>query len=159
MQIGVISDTHGLVRENAIYALRGVDLIIHAGDVGAASVLERLGEIAPVYAVRGNCDRGEWALKLPMTNSCDAGSRHIYVIHDLNKLDIEPKAAGIDFLIFGHTHRPSLEISGGLTYLNPGSAGQRRFGLPLSVAVLTIAGPENHIALYDLDKNERIPFK
>jgi putative phosphoesterase len=140
MAIGVISDTHGLLRDEAIDALSSVDLIIHAGDVGKADILERLREIAPVVAVRGNIDREAWASALPRTAVAQVASRRIYVLHDIHELDIDPAAAGFQMVISGHSHKPSRVEKNGVTYFNPGSAGPRRFSLPISVARLHVAG-------------------
>jgi putative phosphoesterase len=136
----VISDTHGLVRPEAIEALRGSELIIHAGDVGHAEVLERLRAIAPTIAVRGNIDTGASADMLPVTEVVEVGHVHLYVLHDISTLDLDPKAAGFAAVIFGHSHRPSAEVRDGVLYLNPGSAGPRRFSLPIAVARLQVSG-------------------
>jgi putative phosphoesterase len=138
--VGVISDTHGLLRPEAVDALQGSQLILHAGDVGNADVLERLRAIAPTIAVRGNVDRGAWATALPMTDVVDVGSLHLYMLHDLASLDLDPKTAGLAAVISGHTHRPVAELRNGVLYLNPGSAGPRRFTLPVTVARLRVAG-------------------
>ena len=134
MQIGVISDTHGLVRGEAVAALHGSDLILHAGDVGTSDVLETLAEIAPVFAVRGNIDRDDWAAKLPETRSISFAGRQIHLRHDIAGLDIDPAAEGCDAVIFGHSHKPLIENRSGVLYLNPGSAGPRRFKLPVCLA-------------------------
>ena len=136
--IGIISDTHGLLREEAIHALKGVDLIIHAGDIGSLEVIEKLMEIAPVKAVRGNCDRGKWATKLPGTETVRMENKNIYVLHDLKELNIDPRKAGIDIVISGHSHRAKEERKDGILYINPGSAGPRRFKLPVSLARITL---------------------
>jgi len=138
MLIGVISDTHGLLRPQAVQALKGAILIIHAGDIGAPEILENLGRIAPVRAVRGNTDRGEWARDLPLTQVVEVGEVQLYVLHDLHTLDLEPEAAGFAAVIFGHSHRPHLERKNGVLFLNPGSAGPRRFTLPVSLAYLKV---------------------
>jgi putative phosphoesterase len=138
--VGVISDTHGLVRPEAIEALRGCDLIVHAGDVGKAEVLDRLGELAPVVAIRGNNDRGGWAAALPETEVAEVESARLYVVHDLADLDLDPAAAGLSAIISGHSHRPTARVRGGILYLNPGSAGPRRFSLPVSVARIAVRG-------------------
>jgi uncharacterized protein len=138
--IGVISDTHGLLRPQAIDALRGSELIVHAGDIGAADVLEALRAIAPTMAVRGNVDTGAWADGVPATEVVEVGRVHLYVLHDVSTLDLDPKAAGFAAVISGHSHRPSAELRDGVLYLNPGSAGPRRFSLPIAVARLHIAG-------------------
>lgn len=127
------------MREEAIAALQGCGLIIHAGDIGTPAVLERLREIAPVHAVRGNNDRNEWARALPLTEVVELGRRHVYLLHDLSELDIDPAAAGFAAVITGHTHKPLAELRDGVLYLNPGSAGPRRFRLPIAVARLTVS--------------------
>ena len=140
MTVGVISDTHGLLRPEATKALRGSKLIVHAGDVGNAEVLERLRAIAPTVAVRGNVDGGAWATALPVTDVVEVGRLRLYVLHELSGLDLDPKAAGFAAVISGHTHRPSAEVRNGVLYLNPGSAGPRRFSLPVAVAKLQVVG-------------------
>jgi putative phosphoesterase len=137
--IGVISDTHGLVREQALAALAGCELIIHAGDIGTPEVLERLGEIAPVRAVRGNNDRAVWARSLPQTDVIEIGAHHVYLLHDIGELDIDPAAARMAAVITGHSHKPAAEVREGVLYLNPGSAGPRRFKLPVAVARLRVS--------------------
>ena len=138
--VGVISDTHGLLRPEAVEALEGSELIVHAGDVGDASVLERLRAIAPTLAVRGNIDTGTWGRTLPMTEVVEAGELRLYMLHDLASLDLDPKAAGFAAVISGHTHRPDAVLRDGVLFLNPGSAGPRRFALPVAVARLEVAG-------------------
>jgi len=136
--IGVISDTHGLLRPEALDALRGSERIIHAGDVGDAEILQRLAAIAPVTAIRGNIDRDAWASMLPETEVIEAGGISIYVLHDLKRLDLKPEAAGFNVVISGHTHVPKQETRNGVLYFNPGSAGPRRFKLPVSVGRLIV---------------------
>jgi putative phosphoesterase len=136
--IGVISDTHGLLRPQAVQALEGVDLIIHAGDIGDPKILRRLERIAPVQAVRGNTDRGAWAAGLPPSLVVEVGGVHLYVLHELFCLDLDPAAAGLAAVIFGHSHSPHLERQNGVLFLNPGSAGPRRFTLPVSLALLMV---------------------
>lgn len=136
--IGVISDTHGLVRPEVIEALRGVELIIHAGDIGRPEVLTALQAVAPVVAVRGNVDRGEWARKLPVTEVVAIGKIFLYVLHDVHQLDLDPAAAGFRAVISGHSHQPSANERNGVLFLNPGSAGPRRFKLPVGVALLNL---------------------
>jgi len=138
MLIGVISDTHGLLRPEALEALQGSDAIIHAGDVGEPGILTKLGEIAPVTAVRGNVDRGAWARKLPANNVLEIGGISIYVLHIIEQLDLKPEAAGFAAVIYGHTHVPKQEIENGVLYFNPGSAGPKRFKLPVSIGRLEI---------------------
>lgn len=138
MIVGVISDTHGLLRAEAIEALRGVDHILHAGDVGAPEVLEALARIAPVTAIRGNVDIEPWARGLPETEAVELGGATIYMLHDLGQLDLKPEAAGIHVVVYGHSHQPKMEEKNGVLYFNPGSAGPRRFTLPVSVGRLRI---------------------
>jgi putative phosphoesterase len=138
--IGVISDTHGLLRPEAIDALRGSDLIVHAGDIGGPEILEALREVAPVVAVRGNNDRRDWAKDLNDTEVVRAGDALLYVLHDLHELDLDPSAAGFKAVISGHSHQPKVEERAGVLYLNPGSAGPRRFRLPIAVARLRVDG-------------------
>lgn len=139
IRIGLISDTHGLLRPEARVALAGVDRIIHAGDICDADVLEQLDRIAPLIAVRGNNDRGAWANALRDRETLDIGNVRILVLHDLHDLAIDPRTAGIDVVITGHSHRPSIRREGGVLYVNPGSAGPRRFRLPISIGFLHIA--------------------
>jgi len=139
-RVGVISDTHGLLRDEVREALRGVDLIIHAGDIGKQEILTALEKIAPVVAVRGNMDRAEWALEIPETEVVTIEETHVYVVHDAAKLDVEPSLAGFDAVISGHTHRPAVIRRRGVLFLNPGSAGPRRFNLPVTVAILHVHG-------------------
>jgi len=138
--IGVISDTHGLLRPEAVEALRGVELILHAGDVGSPEVLDSLKGIAPVVAVRGNNDKGTWAGELPAWEVAEVGAVFIYMIHDVKEIDLNPTAAGFQVVVSGHSHKPSVEERKGVLYVNPGSAGPRRFKLPISVARLTVSG-------------------
>lgn len=139
-RVGVISDTHGLLRPEALAVLHASDLIIHAGDVGDPQILERLRTIAPTYAVRGNVDTSPWAEILPETEVVEVGDLQIYVLHNLADLDVEPAAAGFAAVIFGHSHRPHADVRDNVLYLNPGSAGPRRFTLPIAVATLEISG-------------------
>jgi hypothetical protein len=132
--IGVISDTHGLLRVKALEALRGVDLILHAGDVGAPEILERLKSIARVVAVKGNIDTAPWANELPATAVVELGQANIYMLHDLTTLDLNPSAAGFHCVVSGHSHKPSRTERDGVLYVNPGSAGPRRFDLPVTLA-------------------------
>ena len=137
--VGVISDTHGLVRPEALEALKGSELIIHAGDVGGPEVLEELGRIAPVVAVRGNNDRGAWAEALAEYEAIEVNGSFVYVLHDLKELDIAPAGAGFRVVVSGHSHKPLAEERRGVFYLNPGSAGPRRFKLPVTVARLKVS--------------------
>ena len=136
--IGVISDTHGLLRPEAVAALRGSQHIIHAGDIGAPEILEALATLAPLTAILGNVDRGPWTRDLAQTEVVEAGGISIYVLHDLARLDLKPMAAGFNVVISGHSHMPKQETHDGVLFFNPGSAGPRRFKLPLTVGRLTV---------------------
>jgi len=136
--VGVISDTHGVLHPQALAALAGSQLIIHAGDLGSPDILPALRRIAPVTAVRGNIDTRPWAAKIPGAAAVEAGSHWLYVLHDLKHLDLDPRAAGFAAVISGHTHVPLQEMRDGVLFLNPGSAGPRRFRLPVSLARLKI---------------------
>ena len=136
--IGVISDTHGLLRPQALAALQGASHIIHAGDVGQPEILDQLRELAPLTVVRGNVDLQTWATALPLTDTVTVGDALIYVIHQLDMLDLNPAAAGVRAIIYGHSHQPASEWRNGVLYLNPGSAGPKRFQLPISLARLEV---------------------
>ena len=136
--IGLISDTHSLMRQEALTALKGSDLIIHAGDIGKPDILEQLRTVAPLVAVRGNIDKGPWAAQLPITAIAKARSAWIYVLHDVQQLDLDPAAAEFNIVVSGHSHKPSRTERSGVMYLNPGSAGPRRFRLPITVARLDL---------------------
>jgi putative phosphoesterase len=138
--LGVISDTHGLLRPQAVDALRGSDLIVHAGDIGAPEVLRGLEALAPVIAVRGNNDRGPWAAAVPLTETFERAGAFVHVLHDVHELDLDPRAAGVSVVIAGHSHQPRCEEREGVLFFNPGSAGPRRFTLPISVGHLVIDG-------------------
>lgn len=138
MRIGLISDTHGLLRPQALEALRGSEMILHAGDVGKPEILVALRELAPVIAVRGNVDTSEWARTLPETAVAEAGKVLLYVLHDVHTLDLNPAATGFHIVVSGHSHQPEKSERGGVLYINPGSAGPRRFQLPVSVARLNL---------------------
>ena len=140
ISVGIISDTHGLLRPEAVVALRGSQMILHAGDVGDSEILARLRNIAPTVAVRGNVDTAPWANALPMTEVVEIGDLEFYMLHDLSALDLNPRTAGFAAVISGHTHRPVADVRDGVLYLNPGSAGPRRFTLPIAVARLQIDG-------------------
>jgi putative phosphoesterase len=140
VHIGVISDTHGLLRPEALTALQGSDYIIHAGDIGDPRILDSLAAIAPVTAVRGNVDHGAWAQKIRATNVLEIGEVSIYVLHSLQELDLKPEAAKFAAVVSGHSHVPKQELKNGVLYFNPGSAGPRRFRLPVSVGRLLLAG-------------------
>jgi uncharacterized protein len=143
LRIGVISDTHGLLRPEAEQRLAGVDHIIHAGDIGRPEVIGRLREIAPVIAIRGNVDKGRWAQLHPETETVRLGDHAIHILHDIHDLQFDPASRGISVVISGHSHEPLIETRGGVLYLNPGSAGPRRFNLPITLATLdlTTSGP------------------
>jgi putative phosphoesterase len=136
--VGVISDTHGLIRPEALDALQGSDLIVHAGDIGDSAVLNSLANIAPVRAIRGNNDRGNWAAGLPTTDVVELGAHSIYILHNLADLDLDPAAAGFTSVVSGHSHKPAVEQRNGVLFVNPGSAGPRRFKLPVTVATMTL---------------------
>ncbi len=136
--IGVIADTHGLIRPELLEQFKGVDCIVHAGDIGSPHVLDVLREIAPVHAVRGNADKGDWAASLPMFDLFEMAGHFIYLIHDLKTVDFDPAAAGIHVIISGHSHQPDISYKKGIFYLNPGSAGPRRFKLPVSASLLRL---------------------
>jgi putative phosphoesterase len=138
--VGVISDTHGLLRPEAMSALQGADVILHAGDVGAPGILDELSTIAPVHAVRGNVDTQGWADSLPETASVTIGDASVWLLHDIAQLDRDLAAEGFAAVIFGHSHKPSAEIREGVLRLNPGSAGPRRFRLPVTIARLRVSG-------------------
>src|ERR1700751_5280138 len=149
--IGVISDTHGLLREEALAALSGSEYIVHAGDVGKPEILDRLREIAPVTAVRGNVDRGTWSRELPDTDTVEVDDTSIYVLHILAELDLKPEAAGFGVVVYGHSHVPKQEVKNGVLYFNPGSAGPRRFRLPVSVGRLMIGAGHVRGEIIELD--------
>jgi uncharacterized protein len=137
-KIGLISDTHGLLRPEATRALAGVQRIIHAGDIGSPEILEQLSSIAPVDAVRGNNDKGTWAAAVPLYQALEFAGVSIYVLHDLNEMDIDPEAAGFQVVIAGHSHQPRITERDSVQYVNPGSAGPRRFRLPVTIAHLEL---------------------
>ncbi len=150
-RIGLIADTHNLLRPAAKLALAGVESIIHAGDICSAQVLEELREIAPVFAVRGNNDFGAWASALPETQTITVDAVSIHIIHNLDELGDDPQTAGFNVVVSGHSHRPRIERRDGILFVNPGSAGPRRFTLPISVGVLEIAGGMVDARLYTLN--------
>ncbi len=151
-RIGLISDTHGLLRKEAAEALRGSELIIHAGDVGKLEILEELRKIAPVIAVRGNVDTEPWARTLPETAVAEAGSVLIYILHDVNTLDLNPAASGYHIVISGHSHKSGKTERDGVLYINPGSAGPRRFRLPVTVARLRLRRMPYEVEFVDLEE-------
>jgi putative phosphoesterase len=149
-RIGLVSDTHGLVRPQALELLKGSDRIIHAGDICDPEVLRQLARIAPVTAVRGNNDRGDWAAVLRESEVLQAEDALIYVIHDLAELDIDPAAAGMQVVVSGHSHKPQSQLKEGVLFVNPGSAGPRRFRLPVSVGRLVVKGASVEAELLEI---------
>ena len=154
MRLGLISDTHGLLRPEALRAMAGVDLILHAGDVGKEEILDRLREIAPVVAVRGNVDTEPWTEALPATAVAEVGATFIYVLHNLQELDLNPAAAGFHIVVSGHTHKPARFERDGVLYINPGSAGPRRFALPISAARIDLGATPWEVEFIDLAGGE-----
>ena len=138
MRIGVISDTHGLLRPEALAALRGCERIIHAGDIGKPEVLDKLRELAPLDVIRGNVDSADWASTIPDRLDLEIGGLRMHITHDVKTMSIDPIAEKVDVVIAGHSHQPKIEQANGVLYLNPGSAGRRRFNLPISLALLNI---------------------
>ncbi len=139
-RIGVVSDTHGLLRPEALDRLRGVDRIVHAGDIGSPEVLSALAAVAPVTAVRGNNDRDAWARDLPETVILEVGQVRLYILHDVKTIAIDLRAEGIDAVVAGHSHKPALASRDGILFMNPGSIGPRRFTLPIAMGFLTVRG-------------------
>jgi putative phosphoesterase len=154
LRIGIVSDTHGLLRPEAEQGLAGVAHIIHAGDVGRADVLVRLRRIAPVTAIRGNIDTGDWAKHYPDTQAVRLGERSFYVLHDLRELQVDPAVCGIDVVVSGHSHRPRIQTIDNVLYLNPGSAGPRRFKLPVTLATLEITSSSLRPVIHDLSRTD-----
>jgi len=150
-RIGLISDTHGLLRPEAVAFLRRSELIVHGGDIGHAGVLEELASLAPVTAVRGNNDHGPWAEAVRETEVLQVGEVFIYILHNLAELDLDPVAAGFQVVVSGHSHKPSVETRDGVLYINPGSSGPRRFKLPVSVAELIIVGTSVQARVVELE--------
>jgi uncharacterized protein len=152
-RVGVIADTHGLLRPEAVAALVSVDLIVHAGDIGSQAIVDELSAIAPVVAVRGNNDRDPWAVSLPETATTEIAGVRLYVIHDLKTLRTDPAELGVDVIISGHSHKPMVQRRAGVMLLNPGSAGPRRFSLPIAIARLSVgpSGPKAEIVELVLD--------
>src|SRR5262245_1489664 len=148
--IGLISDTHGLIRPEALEALKGVELIIHAGDIGKPEVIAALKAIAPVQAIKGNNDIGEWSRPLPGTKLVKSGDTKLYVIHNVKDLDCDPVARGYQAVVSGHSHKPSVAIRDGVLFVNPGSAGPRRFKLPIAVGKLCIQNSQLTAELIEL---------
>ena len=150
LRVGLISDTHGLLRPDALAFLQGSHFIIHGGDIGEPSVLEALGAIAPVTAVRGNNDRGSWAQHIRGSELFQVGEVFIYAIHDLAEMDIDPLGAGVQVVVSGHSHMPVIERRDGILYVNPGSSGPRRFNLPVSLGELTVVGTTVSARIFEL---------
>ncbi len=150
LRVGLISDTHGLLRPEARAFLVGCDYIVHGGDVGGVEILDELAAVAPLIAVRGNNDTGPWAMRLPVTELIRMGDVFVYVIHNLEELDIDPCAAGVRVVISGHSHRPMVEEREGILYVNPGSCGPRRFKLPISVGEIIVSGNGLQARIVDL---------
>ena len=149
-KIGVISDTHGLVRKSVLKSFKGVDLIVHAGDVGEPKVLDTLQTVAMVHPVRGNVDVGKWTNNLPLTEVVEVGQVYLYVLHDLGSLELDPAAAGFNAVISGHSHIPKIEKRDDILFLNPGSAGPKRFDYPISIAFLYIKGTSIETEIVEL---------
>jgi len=150
MRIGIISDTHGLLRPEAERCLSGVAHIIHAGDIGRPEIIEALGRIAPVTAIRGNVDIADWAARYPATTTFALGGRSIHIVHDVNDLALDPVASGIDMVVSGHSHQPRIATVDGVLYLNPGSAGPRRFSLPCTLAIMELDENGMRPVIHDL---------
>ena len=151
MKIGILSDTHGLLRPEALAALAGVDHILHAGDVGSDTLLETLRSIAPLNAIRGNIDREGLCGALPPTEALELGGKLFYLVHSIRDLDINPRSAQVDVVVSGHSHTPSEEMHGSVLYINPGSAGKRRFHLPITLVLADLVNGEMETRLIDLD--------
>ena len=159
MIIGVVSDTHGLLRPEALKALEGSKFIIHAGDVGDPTILHRLREIAPLTAVRGNVDVEPWARTLPKTDVLEVEGVSIYVLHNLDELDLKPEAAGFAAVVYGHSHVPKRELKNGVLYFNPGSAGPQRFSLPISLGQLIVKDGEVRAELLEIQDRDSHPSR
>ncbi len=150
LRIGVIADTHGLLRPEALAALKGCDHILHLGDIGPESLLDQLRALAPLDVVRGNNDTGDWADALPDTLLLELGGLRLYLIHDLKQLAVDPRAEGFDVVLAGHSHKPLNEVRDGVLYLNPGSAGPRRFKLPIALAILALTDGKAEVEMISL---------
>jgi len=151
LRVGVIADTHNLLRPEALEALRGCQRLLHLGDIGKPAILDALRQLAPLDVVRGNNDTEAWAEAIPETLSLELGGLRLYLIHDLKQLAIDPRAEGFDVVLAGHSHKPLEEVRDGVLYLNPGSAGPRRFKLPISLAILSIVGGQASVEMIALD--------
>ena len=150
-RLGIISDTHGLLRAEALACLRGCDRIVHGGDIGSEDILNQLAAIAPLTVVRGNNDKGAWAEGLPESELFEFEGTHVYAIHDIAQLDMDPSSAGVRVVVSGHSHIPKIENRDGVLYVNPGSAGPRRFRLPISIAEVLVSGGEVSARIIDLE--------
>jgi uncharacterized protein len=157
VRIGVISDTHGLLRPEAVQCLAGVAHIIHAGDIGRPEIIADLRQIAPVIAIKGNVDTADWAARYPATRTVKLGGRAIHVLHDVHQLKLDPVSRGIDVVISGHSHRPGIETVDGVLYLNPGSAGPRRFSLPITLATIELSRSGIRPVIHDLESAQGRP--
>jgi uncharacterized protein len=155
LRVGLVSDTHGLLRPEARAFLIGCDYIVHGGDVGDPKILEQLAAVAPLIAVRGNNDEGPWAARLPRTELMRVGNVFVYVIHNLAELDVDPRAAGVRVVVSGHSHKPSVEERDGILYVNPGSCGPKRFKLPISVGEMVVSGSAVDARIIDLKYQKR----
>jgi len=154
-RVGIISDTHGLLRPEATEFLRGSDFLVHGGDIGHADTLKDLASLAPVTAVRGNNDKGSWAETLAHSEVLQVEGVFIYVVHDIKELDLDPRAGGFHVVVSGHSHKPSVETRDGVVYVNPGSAGPRRFKLPIAVADLAVRGRSVRARVVELEIQPR----
>ena len=154
--VGLISDTHGLLRPEALDLLRGSDFIVHAGDIGDPGIVTELARLAPVVAVRGNVDKGPWAQSIPATEVLEVGgTTFLYVLHNIGDLDLDPAAAGFHAVVYGHSHQPAVRCKDGVLYVNPGSAGPRRFSLPISVGRLIVDAPRVSADLIEIAPQSR----
>ena len=159
LRVGLISDTHGLLRAEAKRFASGCDYLIHSGDIGSPDILEQLAAFAPLTAVKGNNDGQAWAAHLPETEMIRVGSVFVYVVHDVSELDIEPHAAGVRVIVSGHSHKPSIQEHEGVLYVNPGSCGPRRFKLPISVGELLVDGSEVRARTFELSLESSSPVR
>lgn len=150
IQVGIISDTHSLLRPEALRTLAGSDLIVHAGDIGSAEVIRELAELAPIHAIRGNIDTADWAKAYAEDEVVEVNGKYLYVLHNLNDLDLDPAAAGFDVVISGHSHQPKIFSRDSVLYINPGSAGPRRFKLPIALATLSISNNKLNAEIVEL---------
>ena len=151
MIVGIISDTHGLLRPAAIAALQGCDMIVHGGDIGSPEVIQALSTIAPTVVIRGNIDKQAWAQEFPETTTAEVCGKRIYVVHSVKDLDFDPAAEGYDVVISGHSHKPGIQEKDGVLFLNPGSAGPRRFKLPVAVATLELTEKGITATIHELE--------